>query len=116
MTMKPVDEKILDPEHDHPCRKTCSGWEQGRNRGALEERKKQWASPSEAIWRSRFQCLCSYLEDISIEMKNAGLETPTEYPISTSEELFISYCWDVVDTEAKAKELFGGRYERWVRG
>lgn len=30
------DEKILEAGFDHPCRQTCSGWEQGRARGKYD--------------------------------------------------------------------------------
>lgn len=32
---------IMEAGFDHPCRETCSGWEQGRDRGMLEERARQ---------------------------------------------------------------------------
>jgi len=31
-----VDQKLMAKGFDHPCRGTCSGWEQGRQRGQYE--------------------------------------------------------------------------------
>ncbi len=31
-----MSDKILEAGFDHPCRQTCSGWEQGRQRGTFD--------------------------------------------------------------------------------
>lgn len=34
------EDSILKKGFDHPCKQTCSGWEQGRQRGIFEEKER----------------------------------------------------------------------------
>lgn len=34
-----MSDKILEAGFDHPCKQTCSGWQQGRDRGRFEARR-----------------------------------------------------------------------------
>jgi hypothetical protein len=38
--IKEPDRKMLSGGFDHPCRQTCSGWEQGRMRGVFDLQEK----------------------------------------------------------------------------
>jgi hypothetical protein len=35
-----MSDKILEAGFDHPCRETCSGWKQGRERGEYDSKVK----------------------------------------------------------------------------
>jgi hypothetical protein len=50
MSSLPKDE-IMKAGFDHPCRQTCSGWEQGQERGVFEceSRAKELAERLEAV-------------------------------------------------------------------
>lgn len=37
--MNQNEKKIMEKGFDHPCRQTCSGWQQGYNRGKLDAQK-----------------------------------------------------------------------------
>lgn len=39
-----MSDKIMEAGFDHPCKQTCSGWEQGRLRGRAEVQGLVWAA------------------------------------------------------------------------
>lgn len=34
-----MSDKIMEAGFDHPCRQTCSGWQQGKERGEFDSKK-----------------------------------------------------------------------------
>lgn len=64
-----IDKSPLDALFDHPCKQTCSGWQQGFDKGALLERKKilellrdHVAIPYQGFTRPAAQLVADWLE------------------------------------------------------
>lgn len=72
-------------------------------------------TPMDTHWRTRFERFVIRVQDLAEAAIDEDLSQVPESPISTSSELFISNNWDICDNEAKAKELWPDRYQRYVR-
>lgn len=68
--MNPTDKSPLD-NLDHPCRETCSGWQQGYDRGYLAVKQELGAARAENYQeRCKTQTKINLIEQMQFEEKN----------------------------------------------
>lgn len=64
-------------------------------------------SPGNALWKQRYETLLATMADIELEIREKKFDKCESRAWDAAPEVFVSFCFDVVDDEKKAIELFG---------
>lgn len=74
------------------------------------------AHQDEPLWKHRFECLVAMLKDIELEARSSELFQVSQFPMSESDELWISHDWHITDSEEFAKRNWPpGTFHKWVK-
>lgn len=92
--MNSTDKKMLEMGFDHPCKDTCSGWQQGYDRGHLTARSQMHGCPSCGEQFAYGDSIVTYQEQVLMDKAIVGDALEKERAKSARLLEAIKWCLD----------------------